>query len=139
MAEPDLTFGFKKEILRKIVHLSAVVALFADLFFTRQTIVAIGTVFCVAYLTAEYFRFKRERVTFITDMIKFFARGNEIKEGILTPFYIIFAITLLYGISGILISGNAVHVAIIAVTFWRCFSCNHREEVWQAQTLDTEE
>lgn len=111
------TFGLKKEVLRKLVHLSATVAIFADLFFTQYTIIVVGTILCIAYLTSEYFRFKGERIAFITDMIKFFARPHELKGWVLTPFYPLASITILYGLAGIVFSTDAVHIGILALTF----------------------
>ncbi len=116
MAEADLTFGLKREGVRKLIHLLAISAIVADFFLSKELLLTFGIIFCIAYLAAEYFRFKGEKIAFITDLIKYCARGRELEKWVLTPFYIILSITILIGISGVIITKNAAYVGIVAAT-----------------------
>jgi phytol kinase len=105
----------KTEVLRKLIHMATVVVIPASFFVSRELIVVIGTLFCISYITAEYFRFRNERVAFITDVIKRCARGKELEGWVLTPFFLLFSITVLIGLTPI-IGMKAAYVGILAAT-----------------------
>jgi len=128
-------FGMKREATRKLIHLLTIIAIPADYFFYESTTVLVGSILCIAYLATEYFRFKGENVAFITDMIKYCSREKELKGWVLTPFYILFSITVLIGLTampakslsilirnsavladGMILAKSAAYVGIIAAT-----------------------
>lgn len=113
----DLTLGLKREAVRKVLHMLTVFIILLDLIFSKDLIIIFGAIFIVAYIVAEYFRFKGERVTFITDLVKYTARGKELKGWVLTPLYILISIIVLIAIGGTVIPSAAAYVGIIAATF----------------------
>jgi phytol kinase len=113
----DLTLGLKREAVRKLLHMLTVFIILLDLIFSKEFIIMFGVIFIIAYVVAEYFRFKGERVTFITDLVKYTARGKELKGWVLTPLYILISIIILIAMGGTVIPSAAAYAGIIAATF----------------------
>jgi phytol kinase len=113
----EMAFSMKREAVRKLLHMLTVFIILLDFFFSKEFIIIFGALFIIVYVVAEYFRFKGERIAFITDLVKYAARGKELKGWVLTPLYILISIIILISIGGTVIPSSAAYVGIVAATF----------------------
>lgn len=102
----------KGENLRKLIHLSGVFLIPASVYLSQEFVVLAGFIMTIAYVVADYFRFRGERIAFITDLIKKCARKSELKSWLLTPVYLMLSVTLLLAF----FDRRAAYIGIIAAT-----------------------
>jgi len=102
----------KKEIVRKIIHLSFFFMIFLDQFISHSLSIYLLFIFIIIYTICESLRLKKIKVPIITDVINYCAYPQEKKSFIYAPLFFILSIFILL----IFFDKTPAYVGIIALT-----------------------